>query len=157
MTVLGIVLLVAGATLVAVEAHVPTLGAIAVPGVAMMIAGAVLVVSGAGAGLAAVVITGAVLGLAAGAFLAIALPRLAATRRRQIRTGAEGLIGHVGVLRNWEGANGQVLVDGALWRACRSWADEDGEHLRRDDPVVVERLNGLTLAVRRAEEWEVQP
>jgi membrane protein implicated in regulation of membrane protease activity len=46
-----------------------------------------------------------------------------------------------------------VLVDGALWRARRSWADDD-EELGLGDPVVVERVSGLTLAVRKAEEWE---
>jgi membrane-bound serine protease (ClpP class) len=59
----------------------------------------------------------------------------------------------MGVVRNWSGADGQVLVDGALWRARRSWADEDGV-LGAGDPIVVERVSGLTLAVRKAEEWE---
>jgi len=44
-------------------------------------------------------------------------------------------------------------VDGALWRARPSWPDAD-EHLAAGDAVVVERVSGLTLAVRRAEEWE---
>jgi membrane-bound serine protease (ClpP class) len=59
----------------------------------------------------------------------------------------------MGVVRNWTGGDGQVFVDGALWRARRSWADDDGE-LGEGDPVVVERVSGLTLAVRRAEDWE---
>ena len=50
---------------------------------------------------------------------------------------------------------GDVLVEGELWRARASWADEpalcEGEH------VVIEQVHGLTLAVRRAEEWEVLP
>jgi membrane-bound serine protease (ClpP class) len=59
----------------------------------------------------------------------------------------------VGVVRSWTAGGGQVLVDGALWRARHSWAD-DGEELGEGDPVVVERVSGLTLAVRRAEDWE---
>jgi membrane-bound serine protease (ClpP class) len=52
---------------------------------------------------------------------------------------------------------GRVLVDGALWRA-RVWdAGEPDEEVRPGDPVVVERVDGLTLTVRRAEEWEVTP
>ena len=46
-----------------------------------------------------------------------------------------------------------MLVDGALWRARRSWAEDD-EELEAGDPVVVERVSGLTLGVRKAEEWE---
>jgi membrane protein implicated in regulation of membrane protease activity len=46
-----------------------------------------------------------------------------------------------------------VLVDGALWRACSSWPDAE-ETIGEGDPVVVERVKGLTLAVRKAEDWE---
>ena len=46
-----------------------------------------------------------------------------------------------------------MLVDGELWRA-RVWETED---LQAGDPVIVERVDGLTLTVRRAEEWEVLP
>jgi membrane protein implicated in regulation of membrane protease activity len=49
---------------------------------------------------------------------------------------------------------GQVFVDGALWRARPSWDESD--HLREGDPVVVERVQGLTLCVRRAEQWELE-
>ena len=50
---------------------------------------------------------------------------------------------------------GQVFLDGALWRA-RPWAGDEAA-LERGDPIVVERVDGLTLTVRRAEEWEVAP
>jgi membrane protein implicated in regulation of membrane protease activity len=33
---------------------------------------------------------------------------------------------------------------------------DDPEELREGDPVVVERVQGLTLSVRRAEEWELE-
>ena len=59
----------------------------------------------------------------------------------------------MGVVRSWAGTSGQVFVDGALWRAQRSVPDEDAD-LGAGDSVVVERVNGLTLGVRRAEEWE---
>ena len=57
------------------------------------------------------------------------------------------------MVRRWNGGDGQVFVDGALWRARPSWPDAD-EKLAAGDAVVVERVSGLTLAVRRAEEWE---
>jgi membrane-bound serine protease (ClpP class) len=50
---------------------------------------------------------------------------------------------------------GQILVDGALWRARPCW-EEDDKALRVGDHVVVERVSGLTLSVRRAEEWELE-
>jgi len=72
-----------------------------------------------------------------------------------VRSGAEGLCGQVGVVRSWVEPAGQVFVDGALWRARHDWPqDPDGE-LQAGDKVVVERVSGLTLCVRRADEWEV--
>jgi membrane-bound serine protease (ClpP class) len=49
---------------------------------------------------------------------------------------------------------GQVQLDGALWR-CRTWAHEDQPPLQPGSAVVVEAVDGLTLTVRPAEEWEV--
>jgi membrane protein implicated in regulation of membrane protease activity len=43
-----------------------------------------------------------------------------------------------------------------LWRA-RSWGLEGDPPLARGLPIVVENVNGLTLTVRPAEEWEVAP
>jgi membrane-bound serine protease (ClpP class) len=63
-------------------------------------------------------------------------------------------------VRSWTDATGSVAVDGALWRARRSLgpADEDEDEvpeLHAGDRIVVEHLNGLTLSVRPAEEWEL--
>ena len=74
-------------------------------------------------------------------------------RLRAPVSGREALSGHTGVVRSWNGTDGQVLVDGALWRACNSWPD-GGEKLGEGDSVVVERVRGLTLAVRKADDWE---
>jgi membrane protein implicated in regulation of membrane protease activity len=88
--------------------------------------------------------------------LAISLRKGMAVRRRRIRAGPEGMIGHLGVVQSWDQPSGKVLVDGALWRARLSMSDDEDEpHLRTGDRVVVERLTGLTLSVRPAEEWEL--
>jgi membrane protein implicated in regulation of membrane protease activity len=48
-----------------------------------------------------------------------------------------------------------VHLDGALWRA-RMWdLDEEGVLVAEGSAVVVESIDGLTLTVRPAEEWEV--
>jgi membrane protein implicated in regulation of membrane protease activity len=72
-----------------------------------------------------------------------------------VRAGAEGLCGRIGVVRAWDEPAGQVFVDGALWRARLDWSPPDGEALHEGDAVVVERVSGLTLCVRRADEWEL--
>jgi membrane-bound ClpP family serine protease len=159
MTALGVSLLVIGAIVVVLEAHVPTLGILGGPGVVALGVGAILAVSGLGGGVAIAVIAALSIVATAAAVLAVSLRKGVAVRRRAIRAGPEGLIGHVGVVRSWTDSTGKVLLDGGLWQARRSWhSDEDEvEQLHQGDPVVVERLTGLTLAVRRAEDWELSP
>src|SRR5437764_9813623 len=101
MTALGVSLLVIGAIVIVVEAHVPSLGMLGGPGVVALGAGAVLAVSGAGGGIA-VAVAAAVLLVAAGlSVLTVSLRKGLAVRRRRVSAGAEGLIGHLGVGRNW--------------------------------------------------------
>ena len=155
MLILGIVLVLAGAALLVAEAHLPTYGLLGVAGLISLVAGGAIAVEGAGGALALVLVVALVLALTAGVALAAAARGAAAVSRRRTATGAEGLIGHVGVVRNVMGPVGQVFVDGALWRARPSWQEPEGLH--EGDPVVVEGVQGLTLSVRRAEEWEVEP
>jgi membrane-bound serine protease (ClpP class) len=155
MTALGVVLLILGGILVAVEAHVPRLGMLGGPGVIALGAGALLAVGGLGGGLAIGIATALVLVLAGAGILTVTLRKGIAVRRRRIRTGAEGLIGRLGVVRSWEDGHGKVLVDGCLWRARNSWRDEQPAELHEGDEIVVEHLDGLTLSVRPAEEWEL--
>jgi len=154
-TALGIALLVLGATLVVLEAHVPSLGVLGLPGVLGLIGGSVLAVSGLGGGVGLVAAVALLIGLSSISGLAVALRKGPQARRRRVRTGAEGLVGQVGVVRSWCSPDGQVLVCGALWRARRAWPEEEGEEFREGDEIVVEWLGGLTLAVRRAEQWEL--
>ncbi len=157
MTALGVSLLFVGALLILLEAHVPTLGVLGGPGVIALAAGAVLAVLGLGGGVILGVVSALLLAGAAGGVLVVTVVKGAAVRRRRVRAGPEGLIGHVGVVRSWDAASRCVQVDGALWRARRSvLADsEEAEDLHPGDAVVVDHLDGLTVGVRRAEEWEL--
>ncbi|MBV9472506.1 MAG: hypothetical protein JO206_06020, partial [Solirubrobacterales bacterium] len=80
-----------------------------------------------------------------------------AVRRRAIRAGPQSLAGQVGLVRSWSEPSGYVLVEGTLWRACRSALDDDErrEPMHPGDKVVVDHLDGMMVAVRRAEEWEL--
>jgi membrane-bound serine protease (ClpP class) len=82
--------------------------------------------------------------------VALSVKKGAAVRRHRVRT---DLVGRLGVVRQWNAPDGTVLVDGALWNARPSWPD--GEPLESGDQIVVERVSGLTLCVRRAEDWEL--
>jgi membrane-bound serine protease (ClpP class) len=151
MSELGLVLIVLGAVLAVVEAHVPTHGALGSVAVVAGAAGAAFVIGGAGFGLALALITGLAAAALGAGYVWIVVHKALAARRARVRSGAEGLVGRVGEAR----AAGQVFLDGALWRA-RQWSfDDEDVALERGDPIVVERVDGLTLTVRRAEDWEV--
>ena len=142
------------------EAHVQSLGLLGGPGVLMVAIGAVLAVSGLGGGIVLGLLLAAALAAAGIGVVAVTVDKGMAVRRRRVRAGPERLIGHMGVVRAWSGEAGSVDLDGALWRARRSCAPEEDEQAEEDDlhqgdPIVVERLDGLTLAVRRAETWEL--
>jgi membrane-bound serine protease (ClpP class) len=155
MTALGMTLLVIGAVVAVAEAHYPTHGIAGGIGVVAMALGAVLAISGLGAGLLLGLLAGGALAGSGVGLLALSLKHGAVVNRRRVRTGAEGIVGQVGVVRSWAELSGSVALDGALWRARRSAPEDEEQDLRAGDRVVVERLTGLTLSVRRAEEWEL--
>jgi membrane-bound ClpP family serine protease len=154
MTALGFALLLMGTTLLVAEAHVPG-GVLGVTGGVALIVGGIIVITTLSGGAALAVPVGVGLGAAAGGWVLVVTRKAARVRRERIQAGAEALCGRVGVVRSWSEPAGQVFVDGALWRARHGWAELDGEALQEGDPVVVERVSGLTLSVRRAEEWEL--
>lgn len=152
MVEVGVALVLLGAALLVAEAHAP-FGILGAAGALSLAGGAALAIAGAGAGLA-IVLAAMVGALAvAGVWIAVAARKALATRSLRASSGREALCGHTGVVRSWANGGGQVFVDGALWRARDSWAGE-GERLDKGDSVVVERVSGLTLGVRKAEEWE---
>jgi membrane-bound serine protease (ClpP class) len=104
------------------------------------------------------VLLGIALGAAGAAVLTLlALREARAVRRRRPQCGAEGLIGQVGTVRRAVDPLGDVAVAGELWRARRAWTTEGEPPPAQGDRVVVAAVQGLTLLVRRAEEWEVEP
>lgn len=157
MVAVGLALLMIGALVAVAEAHYPSHGLLGGLGVTAMAVGAVMAISGLGAGVVLGVLGGTALAGVGFSALALSVKQGAAVRQRGVRTGAEAMIGHLGVVRSWADSAGTVALDGALWRARRSACpDEDeGPELQPGDPVVVDRLTGLTLSVRPAEKWEL--
>jgi membrane-bound ClpP family serine protease len=157
MLILAIALLVLGPALLVAEAHLPTYGVLGAGGIGALGEGVVLAIaeSGGSVGLGLALVVPVV--LASVVILAVAGRKALAAGRQRARCGPEELIGHVGVVRRPLDPLGHVAIDGELWRARRSWADdEDAPPPGEGEAVVVDRVQGLTLSVRRAEEWEVQ-
>ena len=155
MSVLTFCLVLLGLVLLVVEAHVPTYGALGATGLVAVIAGLILLAIGSGASLLLALALMVPVAATAGVLGAVAVRKVRAASRRRARCGAEGLVGRVGVVRRALEPTGQVVLDGALWRARRSWADEDAPAPAEGEAVVVDHVQGLTLSVRRADPWEV--
>jgi membrane-bound ClpP family serine protease len=149
MSTLGLLLVLVGAALVVAEAHVPSHGVLGTGAVAALTLGVILALAGAGTTVAVALAAGLGVGAGGALWIWILVRKALATRRLRLRN---GLVGRVGTVK----PSGQVFVDGGLWRA-RVWDIEEEPALQPGDAVVVEHVNGLTLTVRHAEEWEVAP
>jgi membrane-bound ClpP family serine protease len=156
-TVLTLALLFLGLGLLVLEAHLPTYGLLGTAGIGAVAGAIALAVVASGGGLALALGLTLPLAAAATAVGGFALRKALAASRGRARCGADELVGHVGVVRRPLDPLGHVVVDGELWRARRSWAAEDEPPPAEGEPVVVDRVQGLTLSVRRAELWEVEP
>jgi membrane-bound ClpP family serine protease len=157
MSVLVIALVMAGALLLVAEAHVASYGVLGLLGIAALCGGFALAATSAGVGLGLTIVAAGVVGLSLGACVLAAALRVRAVHRRRALGGAGALVGQLGVVRREVAPYGDVCVRGELWRACRSPLEDDERALLEGEPVVVERVRGLTVSVRRAEEWEVLP
>ena len=155
MLTLGLVFVLMALGLALAEAHLSTGGLIATGAAIALVAGVVLLLAGAGASAVFVIAAAVVLCGASAGGLVLFARSVRALRRARPRSGVDAMIGHVGVLRS-SGGVAKVFVDGGLWRAQPS-ALIDGHALNDGDRVVIERVSGLTLCVRRAEEWELNP
>ena len=159
MTPLIVALILTGAGLLVAEAHVATYGVLGASGILALVLAAVLAVGEAGGGAVAALAVAIPVAVVLGGLVVIATRKGLAVRSQKVLGGSEGLIGRVGVVRHACAPEGQVFVSGEIWHARLSPLHEEDEdpELHEGERVVVEQVQGLTLAVRRAEEWEVTP
>jgi membrane-bound ClpP family serine protease len=156
MSTLGVLLVLVGAGLMVAEAHLPSHGALGVGAATALTAGVVLALSGAGAAGATVVAAGVAVAVAGLVVVWLLVVKSIAAHRLTVRSGPRALAGRVATVRTVPAPIGQVSLDGALWRA-RMWdLEEEGVPLAEGSAVVVESIDGLTLTVRPAEEWEAR-
>jgi membrane-bound serine protease (ClpP class) len=146
-TLVGVILLVAGVALIVAEAHLATHGILGAAGVAALVVSGLLLFNtnsdAIGVSVPVVIVTG----LALGGFIAFAVQRALAANREQAKTGWEELVGEIGEVRVPLAPVGQVFVEGALWRARPV---DRGTTLDRGYRVRVKSVDGLTLLVEPA-------
>lgn len=143
MTALGIGLMVIAALLIVAEAHAPTGGILGLFGLISLIAGSVILYDEHSAGFAVAAILVTLLISLPLAFV-FARKTMKAQREQPVKTGWEELVGSEVEVREQLDPAGQVLADGALWRARLA---EAGGPVPLGSKVRVESVDGLTLVV----------
>ena len=140
----GVFLIIFAMVLFAIEVKVQSHGILAVGGVAALLLGS-LILLGGDAGVVrvslSVIVTTVVATLAFFLFVVGAAYR---AQRSKPTTGIQGLLGERGTALTDLGPSGQVFIHGEYWTAT---ADEP---IARGTSVVVERVDGLSLRVKKA-------
>jgi len=135
-----------GVALLVAELLLPTAGILATLGVLGLIAGGVLALesnSSDSEWVGPALITLGILGGLSAWFISRKV--IAAHRDEPIRTGSEEMVGSTAEARTALDPEGQVFIEGALWRARLA---EGAAPASAGDRVVVEELEGLTLVVK---------
>ena len=135
----GLMLILLGAGLLVIDAHVPTHGALTLSGLVAIAVGLITLFHKAPApyhtSVPLVITVTALLG----GFWALAIGKAVAVRRSPVSIDPQDIVGQEGVVRE----GGYVFVRGELWHARSSDPLAAGEHVR------VAALDGLTLDVHR--------
>lgn len=138
---LPLTLIGVGAVLLAVEAYTPTFGLAGLSGLGLIGVGMYFLfpdefrVSGS--------VIGVLIGMV-GALLAIVLIAVVGSRSHGPMIGSEAIRRREGVVDDWHGKEGWVIVEGERWRAR---ADKP---LQPGDKVKVVEIDGLVLVVKQA-------
>ncbi|MEZ5893505.1 MAG: nodulation protein NfeD [Parvularculaceae bacterium] len=140
-TWLGAALIAAGAFFMLLEAYTPTLGLVGLAGLIMFGFG-LFVVFPEGFRVSASVI--ATILAIAGGFLALILFAIVGSRNHGPMIGAEAIRRREGVVDDWDGKEGWVIVEGERWRA------RSDRPLSPGDKVRVVEIDGLVLIVKQA-------
>ena len=138
---LGLALIGVGAVFMAVEAYTPTLGLIGLAGLILFGFG-LFVVFPEGFRVSTPVI--ATILVCAGGFLALVLFAIVGSRSHGPMIGGEAIRKREGVVDDWDGREGWVIVEGERWRA------RSDKPLSPGDKVRVVEIEGLVLIVKQA-------
>ena len=137
----GLMLVLLGAALLVIDAHVVTHGALTLSGLVAIAVGLITLFHKAPAPYHTNVWLVVTVTALVGGSWAFAISKAVAVRRSPVRVSPRQIVGMEGVVRG----EGQVFVRGELWRARSSELLEPGER------VLVAGLDGLTLDVHRIE------
>lgn len=137
----AIVLIVGAFVLFALEAKFASHGVLTIGGIALLTIGGLLLVDAPIPEMRVRLVTALAVSVPLGAITAFLMSIAVRARRNKVVTGAQGLIGQVGITQSALSPAGKVFVHGELWNAVSSVDVPAGER------VVVRHVDGLTLQV----------
>jgi membrane-bound serine protease (ClpP class) len=142
---LGLLLILAGILLLALELITPTFGGLAIAGaIALAIGSLVLISPDSPYGDIPISVIATMVLTTVFFFLVVGRLGLKAQKRKKM-TGYEELIEEEGIaLTDFEKGKGKVFIKGEIWNAVSE------DNIKKDDTVIVEQVKGLTLYVRKA-------
>ena len=148
----GVLLILFGIALLIAEIKIASHGVLTIGGVIAMVLGSFMLYDAPEVGFRvswAVIIP--TVGATAGLFVWAVSAGVRAMRRPQV-TGAQSMVGRLAVARGELGPEGQVNVDGEIWRAVA-----EGGAIPAGEKVRVTAVDGLTLRVSRASDRAQTP
>jgi membrane-bound serine protease (ClpP class) len=142
---LGLLLILAGILLLALELITPTFGGLAIAGaIALAIGSLVLISPDSPYGDIPISIIATMVLTTVFFFLVVGRLGLKAQKRKKM-TGYEELIEEEGIaLTDFEKGKGKVFIKGEIWNAVSK------DDIKKDDTVIVKQVKGLTLYVKKA-------
>ena len=140
----GLFLVVFAMVLFAVEVKVQSHGILALGGIVSLLLGSLILLGGdTGAARVSLSVVATVM-VATVAFFLVVVAAAVRAQRRKPETGEQGLLGEQGTALTDLGPSGQVFVHGEYWAA------ESDEPITQGTRIVVDRVEGLVLRVRKA-------
>jgi membrane-bound serine protease (ClpP class) len=142
----GLALILVGLALMTAEAFAPSFGALGLGGIAAFVFGAILMfdsdIPGFGVSLSFVI----GIAVASALFIIWTVSYLLKLRRRGAVSGAESIVGGIGVaLEDFDG-------EGRIWLESEAWHAMSKVPIQKDQHVVVTAMDGLVLEVEPAQE-----
>ncbi len=142
----AVVLIFASFVLFALDAKFGAHGALAVGGIVTLVIGALLLVDSPIPEMRVKLLTALAVSIPLGVITVFLMTIALRARANKVVTGAEGLIGEVGIAQTALAPGGKIVVHGEIWDAVASSSVSAGEK------VVVQKVNGLELKVEPTHE-----
>ena len=147
----ALALIIGAFVLLALEAKFASHGVLTIGGIVLLTLGALLLVDAPIPEMRVHLLTALAVSIPLGTITAFLMSLALKARRNKVVTGAQGLVGEIGIAQTALAPQGKIFVHGELWDAISSVDLPAGER------VVVRSVDGLQLEVEPAAAWQPSP